>query len=484
MHLPYLFSTAPLLAFSAAAQTPRDVDVAIIGGGLSGLSAARDLVEAGKSVVVLEARDRVGGRILNHQLPNGDVVEMGAEFIGPTQDRVIALADELGISLFSTYDHGNNTFYLNNTRYSYAGDIGAGSLPPISDEALLQLVPVIQAINSMASELDPNTPWDHPNASVWDSQNFASWAAPLAPHPDAQFVLQLAWTSTLSTEWIEPSLLYTLAYVAAAGNQTTKGSLERLLGVQGGAQEKRAVGGTQLLATKLAERLGESVVVLNAPVRRIQKNDDNRYTVTADNHSSFTAQDVVVAMSPPMASRILYEPPLPSHRDQLTQRMPMGALGKVHAIYESPFWRPMGLNGQVLSDSGSIRSVFDSSPPNGTIGVLMGFIEADEMRLLDTLSEAEMQDRIIKDLVRYFGPQAANVTSCVFQRWDLEEFSRGGPVAYAPPGLLTQYGPALKTSIGGIHFAGTETAEFWTGYMDGAVRSGERVAKEILKTGA
>jgi monoamine oxidase len=483
MHSSYLFSMTPLLAFSSGAH-PHDVDVAIIGGGLSGLSAAKDLVEAGKSVVVFEARDRVGGRVLNHQLPNGDVLEMGAEFIGPTQDRVIALANELGISLFPTYDQGNNTLYRNNTRYSYAGDIGAGSLPPVSDEALLQLVSVMQTIDSMASELDSNAPWNHPNARIWDSQTFASWAAPLAPHPDAQFVLQLAWASILSIEWIEPSLLYTLAYVAAAGNETTKGSLERLVGVQGGAQEKRAVGGTQLLATRLAERLGERVVVLNAPVRRIQKNDDNRYTVTVDNHSPFTAQDVVVAMSPPMASRILYKPLLPPHRDQLTQRMPMGALGKVHAIYDSPFWRPMGLNGQVLSDSGAIRSIFDSSPPNGTIGVLMGFIEADEMRLLDTLSETEMQDIITKDLVRYFGPPAANVTSCVFQRWDLEEFSRGAPVAYAPPGLLTQYGPALKTSVGGIHFAGTETAEFWTGYMDGAVRSGERVAKEILDIGA
>lgn len=480
----HLFSMTPLLALSSAAQHPHDVDVAIIGGGLSGLSAARDLFEAGKSVVVLEARDRVGGRVLNHQLPNGDVLEMGAEFIGPTQDRVMALVDDLGISLFPTYDKGNNTFYRNNTRYSYAGDIDAGALPPVSDEALLQLVSVMQNIDSMASELDPNAPWDHPNASIWDSQTFASWAAPLAPHPDAQFVLQLAWTSILSTELIEPSFLYTLAYVAAAGNQTTKGTFQRLVGVQGGAQEKRAVGGTQLLATKLAERLGDSVVVLNAPVRRIRKNYDNRYIVTADNHSPFTAQDVVVAMSPPMASRILYEPLLPPHRDQLTQRMPMGSLGKVHAIYNSPFWRSMDLNGQVLSDSGAVRSIFDSSPPNGTIGVLMGFIEADEMRLLDTLSETEMQDIITKDLVRYFGPQAENVTSCVFQRWDLEEFSRGGPVAYAPPGLLTQYGPALKTSVGGIHFAGTETAEFWTGYMDGAVRSGERVAKEILGTGA
>lgn len=481
MHPSQLFLGAiNLLPLCAAVQNSHNVDVAVIGGGLSGLSAAKNLIEAGKSVVVLEARDRVGGRVLNHQLPNGEALEMGAEFVGPTQDAVIALAKELGLPLYATYNQGNSTFYRNNTRYTYSTETSAAGLPPISAEALEQLAAFIQTIDTMAAGLDTTAPWTHPNASVWDSQTFSSWAAPLAPHPDAQALLQLAWTSILSTEWIEPSLLYVVAYVAAAGNQTLKGTLERLISVEGGAQESRVVGGTQLLAINLAERLGKEVVILNAPVRRIQQNGNNGYVVTADNQPDITARDVVVAMSPPMASRIIYSPLLTPHRDQLTQRMPMGALGKVHAVYETPFWRTMGLNGQVLSDNGTIRSTLDSSPANSTIGVIMGFIEADEMRLLDTYSETEMKAAITKDLVNYFGPQAANVTTWVFQRWDLEEFSRGGPVAYAPPGLLTQYGPALKASVGGIHFAGTETAEFWTGYMDGAIRSGQRVANEIL----
>jgi monoamine oxidase len=159
----------------------------------------------------------------------------------------------------------------------------------------------------------------------------------------------------------------------------------------------------------------------------------------------------------------------------------MPAIGKGIAVYSSPFWRKSeNLSAQVISDIGSVRTTFDSSPADASFGAILGFILADEMRALDKLSPADAQKLVIRDYVRYFGAQATNITEFVLQRWDLEEFSMGGPVAIAPPNVLKANGPALRAAVGGIHFAGTETAEYWTGYMDGAIRSGMRAAKEIL----
>lgn len=158
----------------------------------------------------------------------------------------------------------------------------------------------------------------------------------------------------------------------------------------------------------------------------------------------------------------------------------MGSIGKTIAIYDTPFWRTDGLSGQVVSDSGVVRTTFDDSPEDGSDGAIMGFIEADEMRQFDAKPDDEIRAEVVKDYIKYSGPKATSPTSWVIQRWDNEEFLRGGPVAFAPPGVLTQYGPALRQRFEGIHFAGTESASYWTGYMDDAIRSGERVTKEIL----
>ncbi|KAJ1713492.1 amine oxidase [Aspergillus flavus] len=458
-------------------QNLPNVDVAIVGAGLSGLSTAKDLAKAGRSFVIFEARDRVGGRVLNNQLPNKGIVEVGAQFVGPTQGRVLDLAQSLGLSTFKTFNSGNTTLFRNGTRSVFNGTFTTGDVP-ISPEGLTQAGRALLLLDTMATELDVDAPWSHSRSVNWDSETVQSWLNREAPHPDAQFLLTQGLQSVFSTEPREQSLLYTLAYIAAAGNATTRGTFERLIDVAGGAQEQRIVGGTQLLAIRLAERIGLSNIIFNAPVRNIELKGET-YLVSSNNQSVI-AKHVVVAMSPPLASRITYQPLLPAARDHLTQRMPMGSIGRAFAAYATPFWREAGLNGQVVSDTGAVRITFDSSPDDGSFGIMMGFIEADEMRRLDRLPEHEIIEEITKDLVRYFGPRAANVQNWVIQRWDLEQFSRGGPAAYAPPGVLTAYGTSLKSPHGRLHFAGTEASSFWVGFMDGAIRSGERVATEIL----
>jgi monoamine oxidase len=239
-------------------------------------------------------------------------------------------------------------------------------------------------------------------------------------------------------------------------------------------------GGTALLATGLAAEIGEENIRLNAPVRSIIQQPSGLYTITSGT-CTVSAKKVIVAMSPPLASRIYYDPPLSAARDQLTQRMAMGSLAKATAIYSTPFWRAANHSGQAISDIGTVRTTYDVSPEDGSYGAILGFVEADRARAVDSLSEDEIKALVVEDYVRYFGEQARDVKEWVIKRWDNEVYSRGGPVALAGVGTLSRYGPALREKSGGISWAGTESSEFWTGYMDGAVRGGERAAKEAIQ---
>ncbi len=326
--------------------------------------------------------------------------------------------------------------------------------------------------------INVSEPWNHPNAVQLDSQTLSSWLDHSISSPEARFLLDVATTSVFSAEARELSLLYAASYFAAAGNETTTGSIQRITGTDDGAQAYRIRGGTQLLATKLVEKLGSNYITLNAPVNRIEKKD-NTYAVLSG-ALQVNAKQVVIAMSPPLAARISYSPLLPASRDQLSQRMFMGSEGKAIAIYTTPFWRANGLNGQALSSEGVVRTTFDNSPADASYGSVMGFIEADQMRALDGASDQKIIEAVTHDYVNFFGQEAANATEWIIQRWDNEEYSRGGPVALAGPGVLTDYGTSLRARFEGIHFAGTEASPYWTGYMDGAIRSGQRAATDVL----
>ena len=193
-----------------------------------------------------------------------------------------------------------------------------------------------------------------------------------------------------------------------------------------------------------------------------------------------TAQRAVVAVPPPLAARIDYSPQLPALRDQLTQRMPMGTVMKVHAVYPEPFWRAAGLTGQAVADTPPAQATFDNTPPSGTPGILMAFVEAEAARQRLGASRHDLRREVLKNFSDYFGPQAASPTSFRVSDWQEEIWTRGCPVCFTAPGVLLDYGRAIREPADRIHWAGTETATFWNGYMDGAVRSGERAAKEVL----
>jgi monoamine oxidase len=444
------------------------VDVVVVGAGLAGLSAARALVASGKSVMVLEARDRVGGRVHGRTLEDGEtVVEVGGQWIGPGQDRMIRLSAELDLETFPTYNEGENLLRFGDKQDRYTGAIPKISPLTIADMAQAQL-----RFDRLARQVPLDAPWTALRADAWDSMTFESWIVRNARTTKARSLLRLYSEAVFAAEPKDFSLLHALFYTHSGGG------VDALAGVKDGAQQDRYVGGSQRVPIAMAEELGDDVVRLNAPVRRIEQRGD---VVTVLAHGLLlTARRVIVAIPPVLTGRIDYDPPLPAYRDQLTQRVPAGSVIKCNVVYESPFWRADGLTGQATGDVGPVKVVFDNSPPSGSPGVLVAFLEGEHARVLNRVSPDERRQAVVGGLTEFFGPKAADVIEYVELDWSEEEWTRGCYGAHFPCGVWTQYGPALREPCGRIHWAGAETASVWSGYMDGALQSGARAASEAL----
>jgi monoamine oxidase len=444
----------------------QQADVVIIGAGLAGLAAARSLTAAGVDVVVLEARDRVGGRTYTRAASDGTLLDLGAQWIGPTQDHLAALAASVDVKTFRMYDAGNNIEYNDGQRNLYAGAIPMGD-PLVAMEAVESML----NLNIMASDVPLDAPWTAPSATEWDAQTVATWMETNIQSEGARKLLTLAVQAVFSAEPRDFSLLHFLFYTHSGG------SLNQLISITRGAQESRFHGGSQLISQRVAETLGNRVV-MNAPVHTIGQDDAG---VFAEGDTiAVIAKQAIIAIPPTLAGRLRYQPLLPAYRDQLTQRVPMGTVIKIHCLYETPFWRDEGLSGQVASDEGIIRITFDNSPESGTPGVLLTFIEGDEGRIWGRRSIADRKAAVLACLVRYFGKKADTPYEYVEQNWAEEEYTRGCYAGFLSPGVWCMYGEALRAPIGRLHWAGTETATVWNGYMDGAIQSGERAATEVL----
>ncbi len=443
-----------------------EADVLVVGAGLAGLSAATRLRASGLEVKVLEARERVGGRLLRRALGDGHWVDVGGQWMGPTQTRLAALATELGAESFPAYAHGENAIEWKGRVKRYRGDI-----PHINPAVLLDTLRVQRKLEALAKRVVVREPWLTPRARELDSQTFWSWLEANTLTRGARTLLEIAVEAVWAAEPADISLLHMLFYTASAGG------FDQLIGTNGGAQQDRFVQGAAGLALELAARLGEDIV-LQAPVREISHAADRVEIATGQ--GTFLARRAILALPPTLAGRITYEPPLPGFRDQLTQRIAQGTVIKCMAVYEDPFWREQGLSGQGLSDRGPVRVTFDNSPPDGRPGVLLGFLEGEQARWLGRVGEAERRAAVLDCFARLYGPGAASPQDYFEQAWAEEPFSRGCYVGFFGPGVWTSYGPALRAPIGALHWAGAETAVRWNGYMDGAIESGHSAAAAVL----
>jgi monoamine oxidase len=443
----------------------------VVGAGLSGLAAARTLVAAGTEVVVLEGRDRVGGRTEGGRLADGTPIELGGQWIGPTQNRMYELVEELGLEWFRTHnDDGRLLLDLFGKQSRMASHRGA--LPRLGPFAIVDLGQGLARFTRLANRISLTEPWTSPGAEDLDGQTFETWVRRNLRTPTGRAYFRIACEAVFAAEAGDISLLHALFYSHSGTD------LETLISTDRGAQQDRIVGGSIRIAEAMAAELGDRVR-LSSVVSRIVADSDGVRVVLRDG-TDVTGSHVIVTLPPTLAGRLDYEPALPSWRDQLTQRLPAGSVIKVYAAYDEPFWRADGLNGQAASDRGPVKVTFDNSPPSGTPGVLMGFLEGNEAREWARRSPEERRDAVLGCFARYFGPRALAPTEYVERDWMAEELTRGCYGAHFTPGVWTAYGHALREPVGRIHWAGAECSPVWNGYMEGAVRSGEATAAAVL----
>jgi monoamine oxidase len=452
-----------------AAAMSDELDVVTVGAGFAGLSAARRLSERGLRVCVLEARDRVGGRVYTRTIDGGSWVDLGGQWVGPTQDHILDLARELGVKTFSTFTTGENQVFYDGKSKRYRGTI------PRLD--LLSLVNVGWAqwrLETMAKSVPIDAPWDAPNAKEWDARTLESWIEGNIFGQTARRLFSAGLETVYAAHARELSLLHALFYIHSGKD------LDTLFGTEGGAQATRMDGGMQQVAEKLAEKIAGAVELrLSSPVRRIEHGE--RGVVVHYDGGSVRAARAIVAIPPKLTAALEFDPPLEGARAELVTKMPMGAVIKCTAVYDRPFWRDAGLSGLCVSDEGPVHVAFDNSPPQGTPGMLMGFVEADHARKLGRLEESERRDAATACFARYFGDRALRPIAYADHVWERDPWSGGCYGAFMPPGVWTSLGSAIRTPNGPIHWAGTETAAVWSGYIDGAISSGLRAAAEVVR---
>ncbi|HEY2769704.1 MAG TPA: FAD-dependent oxidoreductase, partial [Solirubrobacteraceae bacterium] len=343
---------------------------------------------------------------------------------------------------------------------------------------LTQVVTAIPDLDNMSKSVPVDAPWTAPNAAEWDGQTLETWInQQTGTNQRFRELVAAATRPIFGAEPRELSLLFVLFYIASSGDASTPGSFERNFDTRNGAQQSRFVGGSQTIALKMAAALGNRIV-LSSPVRTISQ---RRGLVTVESDKTTVhAKQVIVALPPALAGRINYQPILPFERDQLTQRYGQGTLTKVAAVYDKPFWRDAGLNGSALSTGGPVSATFDDSPPDGSPGLVFGFVGGDYARSYNLMSPSARRAAVLQQFTQFFGSQAGNPTDFFETSWSAEQWTRGCPVGIPSMGTLLAYGARLRAPVGRIHWAGTETSDYWNGYMDGAVRSGQRAAAEVL----
>lgn len=464
-------ATAPVARAIREPRKLRSVDVVVVGAGLSGLTAARALAAAGRDVLVLEARDRVGGRTLNHSIGGGHVVEVGGEFVGPTQDRILALARALGVDTFLVYNQGSDVEVIGGQRSLYPASTGV----PTDPETQSFLVNLLAKVDPIAKEVGAVAPWRAKRAKQLDSITLAELTRPFLGKR-IRPVFEAVNNSVWGVDSDQLSVLYVASYVAAAGNQRNPGSLFRLVSTAGGAQQWRFVGGSQIVAQRVAEGLRRRVV-LNTPVLGLALTAAG-VRVHAE-RLEVDAKRVIVAVPPPLALELTRS--LSRRRAELLEGMHMGHLIKSEAVYPTPFWRAEGLSGQGVNDEGIASVPFDNSPPDGSVGVLFAFTGGRAADRLARFPAAERRNQVLRRFAQYVGNQALSPTQFIEHDWRSEKWTRGCPTGIPRPGVLSRFGDTLRAPIGPVHFAGTETSDYWQGYMDGAVRAGERAAREVLR---
>jgi monoamine oxidase len=451
-------------------STPTEADVCIIGAGFAGLTAALRLEQTGRSVVVLEARSRVGGRTWTDDRA-GYLVDRGGAWLAPHHDSAFRLAREVGASTYKTNVEGSHLLVSDDgalLRYK-------GLIPKISIRALLSIAAAQLRIDLMARSVPLEAPWKARRARLWDTHSVGDYLDRLRiPSRTGRGLYEMAVRGLFAAPDMHDVSMLDLLFLVRA-----HGTIEKLFSIKGGAQENLVEGGLGGMAAKVAAKLGDAVR-LSTPVKAVTQHDD-RVVIDAEG-VSVRSRYVVLTVPPALALEICFEPALSDDRRRLYSAAVAGVESKTMVVYDEPFWRTDGLSGQSAGAGSPCEVTIDASPSDARYGVLASFTFSHVAQRFDSMEDDERRDAILNTLAERFGPRASSPVDFLTTAWWHEPWSRGCSMAHFPCGVLTRYGHLLREPFGRVHFAGTETSTMSHGAVDGAIRSGERAADEILQT--
>ncbi|PTR32276.1 putrescine oxidase [Rhodococcus sp. OK519] len=442
-------------------------DVVVVGAGPSGLTAATELTKAGLSVAVLEARDRVGGRTWTDTI-DGAVLEIGGQWVSPDQTALYETLEELGMDTYGRYREGDSVYIATGSdRTVYSGDSF-----PVSDHTPSEMDRLIAILDDLAAEIGADEPWAHPRARELDTVSFSRWLEDLSDDREARDNIGLFVAGGMLTKPAHAfSTLQAVLMAASAGSFSNLVDEDFIL-------DRRVVGGMQQVSIRLADRLGDDVF-LGAPVRTVRWDEDG-VTVLADGDLEVRASRVVLAVPPNLYTRISFDPPLPRRQHQMHQHQSLGLVIKVHAVYETPFWRADGLSGTCFSGAELVQEVYDNTNHGDSRGTLVAFVSDEKADAMFELTADERKRRILESVARFLGPQAAEPVVYYESDWGAEEWTRGAYAASYDLGGLHRYGRHQRTPVGPIHFSCSDLAGAGYQHVDGAIRMGRDTARAIL----
>lgn len=441
--------------------TTASVDVVIVGAGFAGLSAAERLTSLGVSVLVLEGRDRVGGRVLSGEVA-GVRVDLGGTWVSRRHTAIRDLAEKVGCTTVPQFTEGRNTLWFGGRRRTYTG-----SVPKLSPVALVNMARVQAALDKLAATIDVDAPWRSPRAAELDAISLEEWLDRKHARSSTRSLMTIVSKVEFGCHPSDVSLLHVLRTIRAFGG------VDHLLDVENGMQEERYVETTQEIAIRLADRLGDRVLT-DAPVRRIVQNDQG-ITVSTDS-AKFVSTYAIVTTATEHRADIEFVPALSEQAQGLTRTWGLGTLSKAYVAYDKPFWRDEGLSGGGLTDTGTVFITFDVSPGPAGPGILMAFCDP---LVFDGHAPDVRREHVVRQLADLYGPEAANPVDYIDHCWGTDSFAAGGPNPAVAPYASARYGSALTEPHGRVHWAGTETAGDWTGSMNGAVLTGQRAAEQV-----
>ncbi|WP_425864021.1 flavin monoamine oxidase family protein [Arthrobacter sp. TWP1-1] len=455
-----------------SAETPVtiDRDVVIIGAGPSGLTAAHELKKAGLSVAVVEARDRVGGRTWSNTI-DGAWLEIGGQWVSPDQTALIGLLEELGLSTYPRYRDGDSVYIApDGTRTRYTGEMF-----PVSADTEAAMNKLIDTLDGLAAAMDPAKPWDHPQARELDIISFHHWLRGQSNDEEACNNIGLFIAGGMLTK---PA--HAFSALQAVFMASSAGSFSNLVD-DNFILDKRVVGGMQGVSLAIAKELGADVI-LNSAARTVRwEENDGGYlaTVIADG-ATVTAKRVIMAVPPNLYSRVSFDPPLPRRQHQMHQHQSLGLVIKVHAVYETPFWREDGLSGTGFSASSLVQEVYDNTNHEDPRGTLVGFVSDEKADYAFTLSPEQRKKEITASLAEFLGEAAAEPVVYYESDWGSEEWTRGAYAASYDLGGLHRYGPDQLAPVGPIHWSCSDLAAEGYQHVDGAVRMGQFTAAALI----